>query len=241
MEDKLFCVLAIHNEEKYLPYSLQPLLELGCRIVVVLDRCSDSSELIIRRKLPHAIIFAKQHSTWNYYGAETKKTGCDIAKRMGAKLILISDADVILDVDAVKRALKLTLTYPCVVFSYRQYSLFGSVFHRIIDEIHNMFSKLVHEIGTQPVRYGIYIIRAENSFIEDRVSEYDYLQQKLRTTWVLTNTLHLRPRWDIANQMNRGVSKARLPQYNLLKVIITSFLLFQPFTLVGYLKWKIWQ
>jgi|YelNatPaOPRAMG01_1025707.scaffolds.fasta_scaffold72835_2 hypothetical protein len=41
--------MAIHNEEKYLPYSLKPLLSTNFEIIFVLDRCTDSSEKIIQK------------------------------------------------------------------------------------------------------------------------------------------------------------------------------------------------
>jgi glycosyltransferase involved in cell wall biosynthesis len=43
------CVMAIHNEEKYLPYSLAALLQTNFELIFVLDRCIDSSEKIIRK------------------------------------------------------------------------------------------------------------------------------------------------------------------------------------------------
>jgi len=41
--------MAIHNEEKYLPYSLRPFLQTNFDLIFVLDRCTDSSEKIIRK------------------------------------------------------------------------------------------------------------------------------------------------------------------------------------------------
>jgi glycosyltransferase involved in cell wall biosynthesis len=48
MED-INCVISVHNEEKYLPYSLKPLLLTDFEIIFVLARCTDSSEKIIQK------------------------------------------------------------------------------------------------------------------------------------------------------------------------------------------------
>lgn len=161
--DDLCCVLAVHNEEKYLPYSLQSISDLGCKVVVVLDRCSDSSETIVNHCLSNAEIFCKQRSEWSYSCAEAKRVGCEIAKKMGAKIILMSDADVIIDVHAVKKGLELISVFGCVAFGYKQYSLFGSVFLRIVDEIQNLFNNVSHKLGVHPLKSGIYLVRAENA------------------------------------------------------------------------------
>lgn len=237
-EEKIVCVLVVHNEENYLPYSIPSLVELGCKVVVILDRCNDSSEGYIRTYLRNSSIFIKVESKWDNSLAEAKSVGCDIAKILGADLILMSDADIELDVDEVKKAIRLTSDFPILVLTYKDYSLFGSAFFRIIDEAHNLFGRIVRKLGIQPVRFGIYIVRAENAYIEDKESEYDYLQQKNKTTWVATKTRHLRPRWNISSQIHRGICRARLPQYSFLKLAFNSFLLFQPFTIVGFMKEK---
>jgi len=49
-EEDIHIIIPVHNEEKYLPYSLRPLSDLKIiRIIFVLDRCRDRSEAIVRR------------------------------------------------------------------------------------------------------------------------------------------------------------------------------------------------
>jgi len=151
---------------------------------------------------------------------------------------LVSDADVILDAEAVKKALSL-VSSSFVVLAYNQYSLYGSAFSRVIDELHNLFCVATRKFGIHPVRAGVFVGLAKFMFFEDKDGEYDFLQQKHETVWIKTDTIHLRPRWDIKSQFKRGIVRARLPQYNLFKVALTSFLLLQPLTIVGYLKEKL--
>jgi len=146
----LVCVLAVHNEEKYLPYSLGSLRELGCLVVVVLDRCVDSSEKLVRRHLRNVEVVFKRDTLWRNPCAEAKWLGCEVAKELGANLILMSDADVLLDVEAIQKA-KCVLEssgYEIVVFPYKQYSLYGSFLSRVSNQIQNLFGFVSRKLKT---------------------------------------------------------------------------------------------
>lgn len=232
--------MPVHNEELFLPYSLPSLKELNCKVVIVLDRCSDSSEYIIKHYLSNAIVHVKQQFDRRFSMSESKNIGCKIARQNGAKTILISDADIVLDVEAVKKALSL-VSSSFVVLAYKQYSLFGSAFSHIVDELHNFYCIVVRKFKIHPVRTGIFVGLADRMFFEDEDEEYDYLQQKHKTVWIKTNSLHLRPRWNSQEQVRRGLRRANLPQYNLFKVILSSFFVLQPLIVAGYLKEKMYS
>jgi len=237
---KLFCVLAVHNEQKYLPYTLESLKKLDCPVVVVLDRCLDSSENLIKRHIQKVKFVFKDVSHWKNSCAEAKSLGCDIAKKLGANLILITDADISLDVEAIQKAKRIleSSKYDIIVLPYKQYSLYGSFMSRISNQIQNLFTSINRKLRMQPIRFGIYIGKANSINLEDFVSEYDVLQQKVSTTWIQSKNLHLRPKLDIASQIKRGIARQQLPQYTWLKMLISSLFTFQPFTLVGYFKGK---
>jgi len=239
---KLVCVLAVHNEEEYLPYSLGPLRELGCLVVAVLDRCVDSSGKLIKRYVENVEVVFKETASWkNSYAAEAKNLGCDVAKELGADMILMTDADVLLDVDAVQKARSILASSnnQIVVLPYWQYSLFASPISRILNGIQNLFASINRKLKIHPVCFGVYVGEADVMCLEDVPSEYDVLQHKVRTTWINTKGLHLRPRLNVASQIKRGEARATRPKYTLLKVMISSLFILQPFVLVGYLKAKI--
>jgi len=240
MTKKLVCVLAVHNEENYLPYSLMPIKELNSQTVVVLDRCVDSSEKLVRRHIENAELVFKEDSHWKNPCAEAKSLGCNVAKKLGADLILVTDADVLLDVKAVQKARTLLQSsdYQIIALPYRAYSLYGSFMSRILNEIQNLFAFVGRRLQIHPGRFGVYVGKANAICLEDFASEYDVLQQNVRTTWIHSKGLHLRPRLDIQSQIKHGVARAKRPQYSWLKVLIFSLFTFQPFTLVGYLKGK---
>ncbi len=179
-------------------------------------------------------LFHKTRQGWIHPIAEVKNLVCSLAS---GDLLLISDCDVILDIEAVKQA----ITYfedediDAVVFIYKQHSLFGSMFNRIKDVWINHLRTLISRSGIQPNRSGIYMIRKEYAVIPDLPSEYDPLQMNLRTVPIQTKTLHLRPKRSRESQMQRGRSRAKLAQYSLMKTIIMSILQLEPFLLKGFL------
>jgi glycosyltransferase involved in cell wall biosynthesis len=240
MKWRVSCMMTVCNEEKYLPYSL-PVLTCNVfdELVVVLDRCTDSSEQLIR-EYADARIVTKHVMLGEHPLAEAKAYGC--AQAYG-RYVMVTDADIILDVGAVAEASQLLDAKPdvnIVCFTYRNYSLFGGVFSRVKDEWINLFGKVVRHLKLQPLRTGIYLMRRDLQ-IPQCESEYDYLQQIYATVAIETDTLHLRPQFGSKKkQLLSGAARARLPQYNLAKMLLASILQLQPYLLVGYLyrRWN---
>lgn len=231
---KISCVIAVHNEEKYLPYSLPSLIVLPFdEILFVLDRCTDASEKLIRKiATSKTRIIHKKHKTWNNSCAESKWIGCKLAQ---GDIVFILDADLVLD----RKLLEKTLSNwedGILLFTYKNYTLMGSFFQRIHDEFVNFMALIIRKSGIQPERSGLYAIKKEIAKIEDFPSEYDLLQRKHKTKLIKTNILHLRPGLSKEKQINQGITRARLPQYNLLKILLASFLEFKPYMLISYLK-----
>ena len=184
---KLSCVIAIHNEEKYLPYSLLYLSNsIFDEVIVVLDRCTDNSERLIRKITDDRfVIIQKKVQTWENGCSEAKNIGCE---RSTGDVIMITDPDVILDINSVKKAmdiLKENNKIEIIVFIYKLYTLFSN-FERIRDEWLNLFGKITRKLKIQPVRSGIYMIRKPLAVIPDTVGQYDVLQQKYKCSSIIT-------------------------------------------------------
>jgi cellulose synthase/poly-beta-1,6-N-acetylglucosamine synthase-like glycosyltransferase len=227
--------MAIYNEEKFLPYSLPNIVDpVFNELVFVFDRCTDKSEELVKGFMDERfVIFHKDKQEWVNPCAESKSVGVSLANK---ELLMISDADVILDIDSVKKAIKLfEKDIDAVVFSYNQYSLSGTIFNRIKDEWINLLWRFIRKSKFQPTRSGIYMIKKEMAIIPDLTGEYDHLQQTLRTFPINTKTIHLRPRRSKKTQIQRGRVRSNLPQYTAFKTLITSLLLLEPHTFVGFL------
>jgi len=236
---KVSATIVIHDEGQYLLYSLKPLLEsVVDEIIFVLDRCTDNSEMIInrfRKMSPINVKVARKNTRkWDNSAAESKKLAVGFSSK---EIVLMTDADIIVDRETIERAKKILeqSDLKMVKFVYRQYSLFGSLFDRVKDEWINLLSKLTSKI--QPVRRGIYMIKKDAFWICDHPNAYDPLQEKLENVSTSMNgMIHLRPKYNKDAQIHRGRSRRMLPQYNLLKILLLSFIEFSPYTLIGWFK-----
>jgi len=231
------CVIPVHNEAKYLPYSLSALKTLPFdEFIFVLDKCTDNSEAQIRAVGDSRfVIYKKTVHRWHDSCSEAKQQGSTVAK---GEAIMMTDADVILDAQSIEEAVRLleqSPTLELIIFIYRFYTLF-SVRERIWDEWLNLFVRITRALKLQPVRYGIYMIRKAKARFVDTVGQYDYFQRNLNCQAISTKTLHLRPKRDKTSQIRRGYSRAKMPQYNLFKMILAAFLQLQPYVLLGYFQ-----
>jgi glycosyltransferase involved in cell wall biosynthesis len=84
--------MAVHNEEAYLPLSLESLKEAPIsELVVVLDRCTDRSEAIVRKEFPEARIITKTEAKWKNSYAENLQIGFN---NSSMDIMCIQDADI---------------------------------------------------------------------------------------------------------------------------------------------------
>jgi hypothetical protein len=232
-------VLAIHNEEQYLPFILHDLDLCTDEVLAVIDRCTDRSGTLISRY--HWLKVVKDTKlVWMNTCAQAKALGLQFLPD-GYEYLLMTDADVIVNCEAVadaRRILDSVLTVDLVSFVYRQYSLFGSWKDRVHDEIANLLSWFTRKFRLQPVRSGIYLVRKEKAVLHDEPSEYDCLHQKLNCTYVVGG-VHLRPRYDKLSQLNRGRARCYYSQYSFWKVLVSSLVKFEPFMLKGFIQGKV--
>jgi len=85
-------IMPIHNEESYLSISLEPLkLAQINELIVILDRCTDNSEAIVRKNFPEAKIIKKQRCKWRNSYAENLQLAF---KSASGDIICIHDADI---------------------------------------------------------------------------------------------------------------------------------------------------
>ena len=75
-------VIPIHNESRYLPYSLRSLKVIEDdvdELVFVIDNCSDNSEDLIRNVFPGALISHLHEHKRKFLASETFQQGFDLA------------------------------------------------------------------------------------------------------------------------------------------------------------------
>jgi len=85
-------IMPVHNEADYLPISLEIFKEPSIsELIVILDRCTDNSEVIVRKNFPDARIIKKQRCKWRNSYAENLQLGF---KNASGDIICIHDADI---------------------------------------------------------------------------------------------------------------------------------------------------
>ncbi|MHA1834487.1 MAG: glycosyltransferase family 2 protein [Candidatus Baldrarchaeia archaeon] len=244
-------VLPVHNEEKYLPYSLFSLLKASLNeLIIVFDRCTDNSETLVdvfREKVNYEVkkIHIKKRE-WFYPTAEVFKIGFENAK---GDVIYSLAADCVYNPEIFKISWN---NIDFASFPYFAYDIFGS----LIDKIHgnwiNFYKFILNvaypKLTKKPKFSGIYAFKKT---VYKTIPRYDMMSEDiwfLKEAWKkgfrykyfpnLTN-LHLRPsthqRKD--KQVMHGISRARLG-YPLWKVLAHSILLGKPDTFKAYFKEK---
>ncbi len=85
-------VMAIHNEEAYLPISLKSLKASPiAELIVILDRCTDNSEIIVKSEFPNANVIKKEKVKWKNSYAENLQIGLE---HSNSEFVCIHDADI---------------------------------------------------------------------------------------------------------------------------------------------------
>lgn len=243
--------MPIHNEEKFLPYSLPSVYRLKPNdVVLIFDSCKDKSLELARRI---AKIFDSTSKTrfiklnepspdWNFRVAFVRRYGFRLAKN---DVILNTDADNILDPKIRKyMALVKKNNIGLISFSRRSYPY----------TVHFFMAKLISILPLAlPFRKigfsGVYafskeawreteekssvkkILKAEDSHLHrSMLQNYDY-------RYIKTDTIHLRPRNARKNYL-AGIMYRRLKRNPLWKAILHSIIYLRPDLLVGYLHAK---
>jgi len=102
---KISLIMAIHNEEAYLPKSLSALKENENEIdefIFILDRCIDNSERIVKSFFPNAKIIIKNKCKWKNSYAENLQLGF---QHSTGDIIFILDADIRIPKNLIKTLL----------------------------------------------------------------------------------------------------------------------------------------
>ena len=242
-------VLLVHNEQKYLPYSLNSLTEANLdELIIVLDRCTDKSEEIIRHFQPNykIKIFRKDWAYWNNPIAEVAEFGFSKATK---DIIFGLGGDIFFDKTMFDP--KFFVDNDMVGFSYLNRDLNTSTIRLCYESfLKNTFRKidLKHEVwrggifGTKRKIWQKLHFRDIPSQYGEHTQFFDFKQRLLehggKYCYVeITKNLHLR---DNAlrkqNQLLQGKTRSRILKHPLWKVVLHSFLHLKPYVLIGYLN-----
>lgn len=245
---KFSVVMPIHNEEKYLPYSLPSTYRLKPdEVVLIFDRCTDESLKLSKR-------IAK---TLDYYQS-TKFVELDepapgwasrkaFLRRQGYKL---TENDVILNVDAdfyldpmirehLQRIGRNGVGLISFGFLDKPYSI-RTFIKRAITQV-SPFKGLAGLFAFSKKAW----LETENPESAKRIliSEDSYLclciARKYRKEYFNTKTLHLRPNENTRRHYLRGVAYWKdVQEPSTIKMLLHSIMMIRPAVLKGYLHAK---
>lgn len=240
-------VIAIHNEEKYLPYCLASLWNAPVdEFIFVLDRCTDGSENIVKKFAahhPNCKILYKTEKMWLQPVVEAFDFGAEHAT---GDYVFMVPADVIMDLKVFDEA---HLCGKPLMFRYYNYALFGSkipyAYEKILLQIYDWLRLPSWQCSMEAL--------PRERRVRGRLPPEDILGFRKVPLLVLKNIivesekkfkcvqntkiLHLRPGLSKEEQLLRGVARYVLG-YPLLKVLLHSLLFFRIHVLIGYLQAK---
>lgn len=238
------CLLPVHNERKFLPYSLPSVFALQPdEIIVMLDRCSDNSHSValkIKETLNYEGTFVlvpveSMEENWNSPLFYVMYEGTKIAKN-----------DVILTIGADTQFGKIVGKHMKVFeddkvgwvsFSFRDYPFKYSTW----------VASKIQKIYTRRTPRGInYAFR--KSIVMDKVDKMKSLTTGIDTfifeesrkkghknLFYQSDTIHLRPR-GVSRDYKLGVRKYDSYKESITEVLFNSLLYLRPLQIAGYLK-----
>lgn len=238
---KISVVMPVHNEEKYLPYSLKPLKECPIdEMIFILDRCTDrSKEMIESITFPFKVkIIEKQFQNWNCPTAEVFEIGF---KESSGDWIHVHAGDLI---------------YPPSMFDQKYYDLGYDMlmyFYYSLDltrfKIRQQFLNLCKRYLTVPSkkRSGVFSCKRtlwDKIHFRDVPSEYDDFYKRALMIGAKVGFIvpedkiqHLRVGLTKDRQYLQGMSRAHSNR-NPVPVLLHSMLFLKPWVFVAYYQEK---
>jgi len=234
----------IHNEEKFLPYTLPSIFRLDPNeVILIFDRCTDKSIPISRKISEHinykgVIKFIEVNNPSPEWASRIAFLRMYAFKLASNDIILNTDADIILD-PKIKDYLKLIgkNNIGLISFSRKEYpftfqNFVSNLISAIIPTIgfagtYAFSKKALHETINEKFMKQIH--SAEDTYIHIMISK------KYKTKFIRTNNIHLRPREDKKRHYSKGVSRWWIKHDPLWRVFLHSLVYLRPMVFVGYM------
>ncbi|MCS7365574.1 MAG: glycosyltransferase family 2 protein [archaeon GB-1867-035] len=244
---KFSVVMPIHNEEKFLYYSLPSIYRLKPdEVILIFDRCTDNSLKVARKIARHFKYLEKTRfielnepsPEWRFRVAFLRRYGFKLAKN---NIILNTDADTILDTKIREHIREISKGNVALIsFGRKNYPItFQDFITRLASTINPKigftgiyaFSKKAW-IETEDQEKVKKIIRAEDTHLKESISK------KYKTLFIKTNSIHLRPRETKERRYIKGYLYWAVKRNPLWKVILHSLIYLRPEVLSGYIYAK---
>jgi len=211
---KFSVLLPCHNEEKYLSYSLPSIFALGPNeVLLLLDRCSDNSakvaqELAFKHRMSDKLklIEVNEASDFRLRFAYLRTLGCSLCTH---DIVLVTAADLILD-SQISQFVDLIGKYGLITFEHVEYPVnWRHLVKRLLARFLpfgwiggvRLFDRRLLKFEDEKELKGLE--SGEDSFLANS------LRKHVKTLYVMSDTVHLRPREDRESHLLRGRLYAR--------------------------------
>lgn len=242
---KFSVVMPIHNEEKFLPFTLPSVFKLGPdEVILIFDRCTDGSLTLSYKIAKHAnyesktklVEVTEPSSEWKFRLAFLRTYGFEMTRN---DIILNTDADIVLD-NKIREYLRLVgkngiglISFGRKEYPFTFQGFMSRLIATVIPEIGftgtYAFSKKARK-KTMDEKSIKKIYSAEDTYL------YVLMSKKYKTKFIKTNNTHLRPREDPKNHFRKGVARWQVKHDPLWKVFLHSLIYLRPMVFVGYVR-----
>jgi glycosyltransferase involved in cell wall biosynthesis len=239
-------VIPVHNESKFLPYSLPSVYNLNpSEVILIFDRCTDSSIEVASKIVKHYDPTLKitkfiynipdEENNFTFRVAFIKYYAISI---VSYDTVLMSDADIILNPE-IKNQIKQIEKFPFLCFAYFDFPV----------NWRNVLSKLINKIPLwqDEKLTGIYAfsvkVQKECEDIEDlkqiTLGEDTHLQNSIKKKYPVkhftSTSIHLRPRENSILYYQKGIHYWTITQRSLIKTTFQAIIFFRLNLLKGYI------
>ena len=242
---KFSCLLPVHNEEKFLPYSLPSVFALEPHeIVIVLDRCTDNSAEVISdliekfnyKGLIRFVNITRKKEDWNRPLAYVFYKVLKVFKH---DVILAIGADSLFG-NKIKQYIGLfeNKQIGYISFSYSDYPIKYSTW--LADKIQRIYTKRTPRGINYAFRKEIIIDEVDKIRLGagrgiDSLIFNESIRKGYKNLFFPSDTIHLRPR-GMKRDYKSGVGKWFFSRTPLMEILFNSILYFRPLQIAGYLK-----
>ena len=237
-------VMPVHNEEIFLPLSLPSIYNLKpSEVILLFDRCTDKSvevakDLSSKHQFYEKTKFVevRENNNWKSSYSFLRCYGIDMASN---DIILITGADLILSSRITDHIFRIH-HFPFISFNYKEIPVnFTNLMQRLLSHLPPPFKsdKLA----------GIYFVNRRVMYeCEDReklkqldAGEETFLHYSIKkrysTDYVITNTIHLRPKHSAERQYVKGRLYWKSGHRGILKMALVAVLTCRFSTIKGYI------
>ena len=227
-------VSPMHNEEKYIPSWIKNTLELGAdEVLIGLDRCTDSTEKLLR---PHGFKIIKYGASSNGYKMRGARIRRDLYLHSSNDVIVNTSADLLLD-PAIKEHVKQIGEYGLISFGYWDYPWNLQSFERYLISQYSLFQGFAGLLSvsreawfrSEDLADLKTLIRAEDTHLHLAIREH------YKTKHINTRSWHLRPSETKMDHYYRGQAQFVVRHNVLWKIFLHSIVMLRPAVLTGYM------